>query len=75
MYKNYIVNYKNKNGLLTLAFSGSSKPNALQVYLNKLLSREDISELKIYRQDFIVKNNNYTLKEITGKVNKMIEKM
>ena len=75
MYKSYIVNYKDKNGLLTLAFSGSSKPNALQVYLNKLLSREDISELKIYRQDFVVKDNNYTLKEITGKVNKMIEKM
>ena len=75
MYKNYIVNYKNKNGLLTLAFSGSSKPQALQEYLNKLLSREDISELKIYKQDFVVKNNNYTLKEITGKVNKMIEKM
>lgn len=75
MYKSYIVNYKDKNGLLTLAFSGSSKPVALQVYLNKLLSREDISELKIYRQDFIVKNNYYTLKEITGKVNKMIEKM
>lgn len=75
MYKNYIVNYKNENGLLTLAFAGGSKLNALQVYLNKLLSREDISELKMYRQDFIVKNNNYTLKEITGKVNKMIEKM
>ena len=75
MYKSYIVNYKNKNGLLTLAFAGSSKSNALQVYLNKLLSREDISELKIFRQDFIIKNNNYTLKEITGKVNKMIEKM
>ena len=75
MYKSYIVNYKDKNGLLTLAFSGSSRPDALQVYLNKLLSREDISELKIFRQDFIVKNNYYTLKEITGKVNKMIEKM
>ena len=75
MYKNYIVNYKNKNGLLRLAFAGGSKLNALKVYLNKLLSREDISELKIYRQEFVVKNNNYTLKEITGKVNKMIEKM
>lgn len=75
MYKNYIVNYKNKNGLLTLAFSGSSKPHALQEYLDKLLSRrEDISELKMFREDF-AQNGNYTLKEITCKVNKMIEKM
>jgi len=74
MYKNYIVNYKDSRGLLTLAFSGASKPNALQVYLNKLLSREDISELKMFREDF-AKNGNYTLKEITSKVNKTIEKM
>lgn len=75
MFKKYIVNYKDSRGLLMLAFAGSSKPQALQVYLNKLLSKEDISELKMFRENYVVKNDEYTLKEITGKVNKMIEKM
>lgn len=74
MYKNYIVNYKNAQSVVYMAYYGANLKKALKIYLDGLQSRADICELKIFKTTIDKKNDTRTT-ELTAKVNKFIDKL